>query len=444
VPRRKSLPFGFKTKRNEQLPAPPIGVTEHHRKQARWSIFFLIFLETRMSSAFRNRLTPWAGPVARLASGLFLTMLALTTPSAHAEYGLTFQAPVTPIAADILGLHNTILIICMGIFVIVFGFMFYSLIVHRKSRGYKPATFNDNTTVEVAWTVVPFVILIAMAIPSTAVLLKMEDTSQADLTLNVTGYQWKWKYEYPDQDLSFFSNLATPREQIGSPRFSKAGASAGTDKGENYLLEVDNPVVLPVGKKIRFVFTANDVIHAWWVPQLGVKKDTIPGFVNEAWAVIDAPGTYRGQCAELCGKDHGFMPIVVEAVAPEDFENWVVAQRAKAKAEAEAAASRTFAKDELMERGQKVYAQACAACHGGNGEGVATFPKLAGSPIATGAAAGHVNIVLNGKPGTAMAAFGPQMNDLDLAAVITYERNAFGNNTGDVVQPAQVKAARKK
>jgi len=398
-----------------------------------------------MSSAFRNRLTPRAGPVARLASGLFLTVLALTTPSAYAEYGLTFQRPVTTIAHDIFGLHNTILIICLGIFVIVFGFMFYSLIVHRKSRGYKPATFNDNTTVEVAWTVVPFVILIAMAIPSTAVLLKMDDTSQADLTVNVTGYQWKWKYDYPDQDLSFFSNLATPREQIGSPRFSSAGGSkdVAVQKGDNYLLEVDNPVVLPVGKKVRFVFTANDVIHAWWVPQLGVKKDAVPGYVTESWAVIDEPGSYRGQCAELCGKDHGFMPIVVQAVAPEDFEKWVVAQKAKARAEAEAAASRTFAKDELMERGQKVYAQTCGVCHGANGEGVATFPKLAGSAIAKGPAAGHMDIVLNGKPGTAMQAFGAQMNDLDLAAVITYERNAFGNNTGDVVQPAQVKAARK-
>jgi cytochrome c oxidase subunit 2 len=397
-----------------------------------------------MSSALRNRLTPWAGPVARLASGLYLTVLALMAPAAHAEYGVTFQRPVTTIAHDLLGLHNTILIICFGIFVVVFGFMFYSLIVHRKSRGYKPATFNDNTTVEVLWTVVPFVILIAMAIPSTAVLLKMDDTTQSDLTVNVTGYQWKWKYDYPDQDLSFFSNLSTPREQIGSPRFAGGGAKPGVDKGDHYLLEVDNPVVLPVGKKVRFVFTANDVIHAWWVPQLGVKKDAIPGYVNESWAVIDEPGTYRGQCAELCGKDHGYMPIVVEAVTPEDFEKWVVAQKAKAKADAEAAASRTFAKDELMERGQKVYATACGVCHGAAGEGVATFPKLAGSAIATGPVAGHVNIVLNGKPGTAMQAFGAQMNDLDLAAVITYERNAFGNNTGDVVQPAQVKAARKK
>jgi cytochrome c oxidase subunit 2 len=340
-------------------------------------------------------------------------------------------------------LHNTILIVCFVIFVVVFGFMFYAVIVHRKSRGHKAAKFHEHAVLEAVWTIIPFLILIAMAIPSTTTLLKMDNTSQADITVKITGYQWKWKYEFPDQDVSFFSVLATPREQIGSPRFSAEGYRPGSARGEHYLLEVDNPLVLPVGKKVRFVLTANDVIHAWWVPQLGVKKDAIPGFINETWTLIDEPGTYRGQCAELCGKDHGFMPIVVQAVSPEEFDKWVVAQKDKSKAEATAAANRIFAKDELLERGKKVYGSTCVACHGPNGEGVATFPKMAGSKIATGSLANHINIVLNGKTGTVMQAFGAQLNDVDLAAVITYERNGFGNNTGDAVQPSQVKAARK-
>jgi cytochrome c oxidase subunit 2 len=260
----------------------------------------------------------------------------------------------------------------------------------------------------------------------------MHDTSKSDLTVKITGYQWKWQYDYPDQDVSFFSNLATPREQIEN----KAA------KGEHYLLEVDNPVVVPVGKKVRFLFTANDVIHAWWVPQLGVKKDAIPGFINEMWTRIDEPGIYRGQCAELCGKDHGYMPIVVQAVSPEDFTNWVAMQKDKAAADS-AGAARAFSKDELMEKGKKVYASTCAACHGANGEGMGPFPKLAGSKIANGPLADHLNIVMQGKAGTAMQAFVAQLKDADIAAIVTYERNAFGNTGGDVVQPSQVKALRK-
>ena len=394
------------------------------------------------------RRTPSAGRPAihlgRLVLGSLLAAVNLVVQVAHAEYAVTFPAPVTTVAQDILTLHNMILIICIVIFVVVFGFMFYAIIMHRKSRGYKAAKFHDNLVLEVIWTIVPFVILIGMAIPSTLTLLKMDDTSQSELTVKVTGYQWKWKYEYLDQDLSFFSSLSTPREQIGSPRFSTEGYKPGSTRGDNYLLEVDNPLVLPVGKKVRFVLTANDVIHAWWVPQLGVKKDAIPGFVNESWTLINEPGIYRGQCVELCGKDHGFMPVVVHAVAPEAFDKWVVAQKDKAKAEVAAAASKTFTKDELLERGKKVYASNCAACHGANGEGVATFPKMAGSKIANGPVANHLNIVLNGKAGTAMQAFGAQMGDLDLAAVITYERSAFGNKAGDVVQPLQIKNARKK
>lgn len=356
--------------------------------------------------------------------------LAIVPGLAVADYKLNLPAPATTIASDILTLHNAIMVICAVIFVVVFAFMFYSIIVHRKSRGYKPATFHDNVKLEVLWTVIPFLILVGMAIPSTATLIDMSDVSKEDMTIKITGYQWKWKYDYANHDVSFFSTLSTPRDQI----------DGGAEKGENYLLEVDNPITVPVKKKVRLVVTANDVIHAWWVPELGVKRDAIPGFITEAWMNIDAPGTYRGQCAELCGKDHGFMPIVVNAVSQEEFDKWVVAQKQKATAAA-AGADKTWTMDELMTKGKQVY-QTCAACHGQNGEGIGPFPKLAGSKIATGPVKAHLDIVLNGKPGTAMAAFGSQMNDVDLAAVITYERNSFGNKTGDMIQPAQVKAAR--
>lgn len=368
------------------------------------------------------------GVVSRLILGL---SLGFAVP-AFAEYGLNFQKPVTPIAHTLLELHNLILIICVVIFIVVFGFMFYSIFAHRKSRGHKAAQFHENTTLEVIWTVIPFLILVTMALPSTATLIKMDDTSQSDLTVKVTGYQWKWKYDYLDQDIGFFSSLTTPRDQI----------EGSAPKGEHYLLEVDNPVVLPVGKKIRFLVTANDVLHAWWVPQLGVKKDAIPGFINEMWTYIDEPGVYRGQCAELCGKDHGFMPIVVNAVSQEEFTKWVAQQKDKAAAES-AGGAKTWSKDELIEKGKKVYASSCAACHGANGEGMGPFPKMTGSKIANGALADHLNIVMNGKPGTAMAAFAAQLSDTDIAAVVTFERNGFGNKAGDMVQPSQVKALRK-
>lgn len=367
----------------------------------------------------------------RISRGVLGLSLWLASSTAFAEYGLNFPKPVTSIGHEVLKLHNAIILICVVIFIVVFGFMFYSIYAHRKSKGYKAAKFHDNLKLEIMWTVIPFVILVGMAIPSTATLLEMDDVSKSEMTVKITGYQWKWKYDYPDQDVSFFSSLSTPREQIEN----KAA------KGEHYLLEVDNPLVLPVGKKIRFVVTANDVLHAWWVPAFAVKKDAIPGFVNEVWARIDEPGVYRGQCAELCGKDHGYMPIVVQAVAPEEFDKWVSLQKDKA-ASAEASAGKTWTQDELMEKGKKVYASACAACHGPNGEGVGPFPKMTGSKIVTGPLAAHLNIVMKGKPGTAMQAFAGQMNDADLAAVITFERNGFGNKTGDVVQPSQVKAAR--
>ncbi len=373
------------------------------------------------------------GIVSRLILGVGLW---LSAPAVFAEYGLNFQRPVTPVAHKILELHNMILLICVIIFVLVFGVMFYSIFAHRKSRGYKPAKFHDNATLEVVWTVIPFLILVSMAIPSTATLLEMSDTSKSDLTIKITGYQWKWKYDYPDQDVGFFSTLATPRDQIEN----KAA------KGEHYLLEVDNPIVVPVGKKVRFLVTANDVIHSWWVPQLGVKKDAIPGFINEFWVRADETGTFRGQCAELCGKDHGFMPIVVSAVSQEDFTKWVAVQKDKAAAES-AGSTKTWSKDELMEKGKKAYAGTCAACHGPEGKGIpGVFPALDGSKIATGPVEEHIKTVLRGRAtgkfGAQMPAFAAQLSDADVAAIVTFERNALGNKTGDVVQPSQVKALR--
>lgn len=374
------------------------------------------------------------GIVSRLILGVGLWLAA---PAVFAEYGLNFQKPVTPVAHKILELHNMILLICVIIFVIVFSVMFYSIFAHRKSRGYKPAKFHDNATLEVVWTVIPFLILVSMAIPSTATLLEMSDTSKSDLTVKITAYQWKWKYDYPDQDVGFFSTLATPRDQIEN----KAA------KGEHYLLEVDNPIVVPVGKKVRFLVTANDVIHSWWVPQLGVKTDAIPGFINEFWVRADEAGTFRGQCAELCGKDHGFMPIVVNAVSQEDFTKWVAVQKDKAAAES-AGGTKTWSKDELMEKGKKAYASTCAACHGAEGKGIpGVFPAIEGSKLATGPVEEHIKTVLHGRAtgkfSAQMPAFAAQLSDADVAAIVTFERNALGNKAGDVVQPSQVKALRK-
>jgi cytochrome c oxidase subunit 2 len=320
----------------------------------------------------------------------------------------------------------------VAIGVVVFGAMFISIIKHRKSKGAKSATFHESTTVEIIWTIVPFLILIGMAIPATKALIAMENTSNPDITIKVTGYQWKWGYDYLDEGVSFMSTLTTPKEQILNKQ----------EKGENYLLEVDNPVVVPVNKKIRLLITANDVIHAWWVPDFGMKKDAIPGYVNDMWINVEKEGTYRGQCAELCGKDHGFMPIVVEAKNEADYQQWVTAQKAAMDADA-AGAGRDWSMAELVERGEKVYNTNCAACHQANGEGVpGAFPGLKGSALTTGPVDAHLNIVMNGKPGTAMAAFGGQLNDIDLAAVVTYERNSWGNDVGDLIQPSEVKAAR--
>jgi len=358
--------------------------------------------------------------------------LLFSTGGAVADYALNLRRGVTPISQEIYSLHMLILWVCVAIAVVVFAAMFYSILKHRKSLGAKPAQFHESTTVEIIWTVVPFLILVGMAIPATKALVMMEDTSNSDLSIKVTGFQWKWGYDYLDEGVSFISTLATPREQIENKQ----------EKGLNYLLEVDNPVVVPVNKKVRLLLTANDVIHSWWVPDLGMKKDAIPGFVNEMWFKAEKEGTYRGQCAELCGKDHGYMPIVVVVKSEADYQQWVTEQKSQMAA-ASAGADRDWAMAELMERGEKVYASSCAACHQANGAGVpGAFPALKGSAIATGPKAAHIDIVMHGKPGTAMGAFANQLNDVDLAAVITYERNAWDNNTGDLVQPSEIKAAR--
>lgn len=378
-----------------------------------------------------------------------LAMFALVTPiAASATYRWNFPEPVTPIARDTLRIHNEFMLIVTAVFVTVFAIMVYSLIKHRKSAGHEPARFTGPTGgLQWFWTLVPFAMLVfidfvLMGVPAVQAIVNMEDTkTRADMVLKVTGMQWRWQYEYPDAGLKFLSSLATPREQI-------AGAAP---KGENYLLEVDNEIVLPVGKKVRVLLTSLDVIHTWWVPQFGVKRDAVPGFLRETWLRIDQPGTYRGQCAELCGKDHGFMPVVVRAVPEPEYLAWVDAQKAKQSSTA-ASADRAWSKDELIAKGKEVYATLCVGCHQPDGKGLPPlFPALAGSKVINSPLLSpegklihdsHPDRVMNGKAGTPMQAFKNTLSDIDLAAVITFERNAFGNARGDMIQPAQIKALR--
>jgi cytochrome c oxidase subunit 2 len=363
------------------------------------------------------------------------TALLALPGAVHAAFQWNFQTPVTRVADEIYDLHIVMMVIILVIFVGVFGVMFYSIYAHRKSVGHKADHFHENTTVEIIWTVIPFVILIGMAWPATKTLLNLKDTSSPDLTIKVTGYQWKWGYDYlkgEGEGISFLSSLATPQDQI----------TGTAPKGEHYLLEVNNRLVVPVNKKVRLLLTANDVIHSWWMPQFGVKQDAIPGYVRDTWFKAEKVGTYRGQCAELCGKDHGFMPIVVDVVSAEDYSKWVSQEHLKIAAAAEDP-NKKWNLEELRARGEKVYAGTCAACHQANGLGVkGAFPALDGSPIVNGPKGRHIEIVLNGKQGTAMAPFGKQFSDTDIAAVITYERNAWHNKTGDVIQPSEIRAAR--
>ena len=377
-----------------------------------------------------------AGIKIKKLCSLIITALLLSPGITLADYKLNMTEGVTSISRDAHDLHMLVLWIVTIVGIAVFGVIIYSLIYHRKSKGAVAAQFHESTTIEVIWTIIPLVVLVLIAIPATKTLLEIEDASNPDITIKVTGWQWKWQYEYLDEGINFFSNLDAKSNEA-----RKLNSGIDVKTVEHYLLDVDKPIVIPVGKKVRFLATANDVIHSWWVPALGMKRDAIPGYINEFWTRVDEPGVYRGQCAELCGKDHGFMPIVVKAVSDSEYQSWVKEQKL-VMAEAEAGSDKTWTKDDLMKRGEQVYNASCAACHQPTGTGIpGVFPGLVNSKITIGPAADHINIVLNGKAGTAMQAFGAQLNDADLAAVITYERNSWGN-AASVVQPADVKAAR--
>ena len=371
-----------------------------------------------------------------------LVCLSLFSSSAWSDSQLNLTKGVTAVSREVYDLHMLALYICTGIGVVVFGAMFWSMIFHRKSKGAKAADFHESTKVEILWTAIPVVILIAMAVPATSTLIDMENNDNSDVTIQVTGSQWKWHYKYFDQNIEYYSVLSTPREQYENQNGSFNGN--GAPKGEDYLLEVDKPLVIPANKKVRFLITSDDVIHSWWVPAFAVKQDANPGFINEAWTNVDEPGIYRGQCAELCGKDHGFMPIVVEVKSSEDYDQWLNEQHAltaqAANAE-KASLSSSMSKEELMQLGETAYLAHCAACHQPTGLGLPpTFPALKGSAVATqGSIGAHLTLVINGKG--MMPPFGKQLSLKEIAAVTTFERNAWGNETGDLVQSSDVKAA---
>ncbi|MGF6531065.1 MULTISPECIES: cytochrome c oxidase subunit II [Paraburkholderia] len=368
-------------------------------------------------------------------TGMFFAGAALAvgdSPGGPAVNEINLQPPATAIAEELYHLHTFMLILCTVIFIGVFGVMFYSVFAHRKSKGHKAAHFHESTTVEIIWTIVPFVIVVLMALPATKTVIAMKDTTNSDLTVKVTGYQWKWNYDYvkgPGEGINFFSTLTTPRAEVD-------GEQAKTD---TYLQEVDNPLVVPVDKKIRIITTANDVVHSWYVPAFGVKQDAIPGFVRDTWFKADKVGTFRGFCTELCGKEHAFMPVVVEVLSADDYAKWVADQQKKMAAGADDP-NKTYTLAELMERGGKVYAANCAVCHQPTGKGGGAFPALDGSKVANGPIAQHVSIVLKGK--NVMPSWGPTLNDVEIASVITFERNSWGNHTGDILQPKQVADAR--
>lgn len=342
------------------------------------------------------------------------------------RWGVNMTESVTKVGKEIYDLHMLIFWVCVVIGIIVFSIMFYSMIMHRKANGVTPAKFHESIVVELIWTIIPTLILIGMAVPATRVLIDIYDASESEIDIKIVGYQWKWEYEYLGQDVSFFSNLSTSQDEI----YGRA------PKGEHYLLEVDEPLVIPVGKKVRFLITANDVIHNWWVPELAVKRDAIPGYVNDAWTIAEEPGVYRGQCAELCGKDHGFMPIVVHALAEQDYNDWLEGKKAEA-AEIAAMNKLTLSMDDMFARGEEVYNRSCAACHGVDGKG-GVGPGMIGTAVTTGDMNTHIDVIVNGVQGTMMQAFGNQLSELDLAAVVTYERNAWGNNMGDMVQAVDI------
>ena len=403
-------------------------------------------------------------PAIRAVRGLSAAVVFLLfAGSAHAAWETGMQEPASKMAEAQRDLNIFMMWIITLIGAGVFGAMFYSIFKHRKSVGHQAAQFHENTLVEILWTAVPMLIIIGMALPATGVILDYKDTSEPDITVKVTGYQWKWSYDYLNEGVSFYSQMSTPPEAIGA-RFYR-GEERAAERGEHYLLEVDNEMVVPVGKKVRLLLTAADVIHAWWVPQLGVKQDAIPGLVRDAWFKAEREGVFRGQCAELCGKNHGFMPIVVRAVPEAEYAAWLAERGGSAEPVAESPkyagdivasaggdadgagseeeiAPEDWTMEVAMERGESAYGTHCAACHQANGEGLLpAFPALKGGPITTGDMAGHLEIVLNGKSGTAMAAFN-YLSDADIAAIVTYERNSWGNDKGDLATLEDVQAAR--
>ena len=371
---------------------------------------------------------------AKQGNWLVALSMLLSSSWARADWTVNMREGVTAISRDVYSLHMIIFWVCVVIGVLVFGVMILSMLMHRKSLGVKPADFHHSTKLEIMWTIIPVVILVVMAIPSTATLTAMYDASDADIDIEVRGLQWKWQYTYlnddPEKEVKFISSLLTPSEEIYND----------ARKRENYLLDVDNEVVIPINKKIRFLITSQDVIHAWWVPDFAVKKDAIPGFVHESWAIVEEPGIYRGQCAELCGKQHGFMPIVVRAVEQAEYEEWLVGKQEEAKAVFETV-GKEWTQEELMVKGEEVYTRVCSVCHQANGQGLPpAFPSLVGTGLAVGSMQEHIDIVLHGKAGTAMQSFSSQLNAAEIAAVVIYERNAWGNDMGDMIQPREINA----
>jgi len=380
----------------------------------------------------------------KLASLLLLPSVWLSTaayavndlPGGPAVNQLNLAPPVTKIAEEQHWLHWMMLILCTVIFVAVFSVMFYSIWKHRKSVGHKPANFHESVTVEVVWTIVPFIIVILMALPATKVLVAQKDTTNADLTIKATGYQWKWGYDYlkgEGEGIGFISTLDSGQ---------RAMSDAGKPEGDNYLLKVDNPLVVPVGKKVRVITTANDVIHAFMVPAFGIKQDAIPGFVRDTWFRAEKTGDFYGQCAELCGKEHAYMPIHVKVLSVEDYSSWVAGEKKKMAAKLDDP-SKVWTLDEIVKRGEKVYAANCAACHQANGKGAGPIKPVDGAAVVLDAdKSKQIAVLLNGQANGAMPAW-KQLSDTDIAAVISYTKNAWSNKTGQVVQPADVLALRK-
>ncbi|MGB2565633.1 MAG: cytochrome c oxidase subunit II [Porticoccaceae bacterium] len=363
-----------------------------------------------------------------LLSPVIALAIAGNASAESATRQLNMPQGVTEVSQAAYDIHMIMMWICTVIGVAVFGFMFYVMYAHRKSRGAVAANFHENHVVELIWTIVPALILIVMAIPATSALLKVYDTENADIDIKVTGYQWKWQYEYIGEGVKYMSELRTSQDEI----YGRA------PKGEHYLREVTEPLVIPTGKKVRFLITGNDVIHSWWVPDFGVKRDAVPGLFTAAWAKTDVPGTYVGECTELCGLGHAFMPVVVEVKEEAEYNEWLAGKKAEA-AEYASTIGKEWSFDELMVRGEDVYNRSCAACHQADGNGIpGVFPALKDSPIALGAKEGHIAVLIDGVAGTSMQSFADQLSEVDIAAVVHYERNAWGNDVGDVTQPIDV------